>query len=406
MPNLANKNQCTGCTACVSICPLQCIQMQEDSEGFLYPTMKKDSTCITCGACEKVCPIMNDMQKNTEKTKAYAALSKNDSLRIESSSGGVFSELAKLVLQVGGIIYGASYDKDYKVNHIGIENINLLRKLRGAKYSQSYVMSIFPKIKEHLESGRQVLFSGTPCQVGGLKAYLKRDYDNLICIDFVCHGVPSPLVWKKYVEYRAHIDDNSNAPEYINLRNKETGWSRYSYTVEFAYSRKKRYLSKNTEDPFMKLFVNNYILRRSCSECHFKGYSRAADITLGDFWGIWDMIPEMDDNKGTSLVLIHSKKGEDLFRTASDNIKNKPVTLEQASMMNISLLKSSVSQPSRDKVLCEIIQNGFESMEKILNNINNKEEFSELLSLNNINQQVRLSFSKRLRSVLHRILHK
>lgn len=172
MPNLANKSQCTGCTACASICPQNCIQMKENSEGFSYPVIKDNSICISCRACERVCPILNDNQRNEEQTKAYAALSKDDGLRMESSSGGVFSELAKLVLETNGIVYGASYDKDFKVKHIGIENVELLGKLRGAKYSQSELSTSFQRIKMQLDVDRQVLFSGTPCQIGGLKAFL------------------------------------------------------------------------------------------------------------------------------------------------------------------------------------------------------------------------------------------
>ena len=335
--------------------------MVEDVEGFTYPKIVNVASCISCGSCERVCPVLSQKEEKESLTRAFAALSKNDSLRMESSSGGVFSELSEIVLKSGGIIYGASYDKNGSVEHIGVDNMENLGKLRGAKYSQSNLKDSFPTIKKQLDSGINVLFSGTPCQVGGLKAFLKKDYDNLLCIDFVCHGVPSPLVWKKYVKYRAQIDDNDNPPDYINLRNKESGWTNYSYSVEFAYSKGKRYLRKNNEDLFMNLFVNNYILRNSCSACHFKGYSRASDITLGDFWGIWDINSEMDDNRGTSLVLIHSVKGEELFRAASGNIKSSQVALEQASMMNPSLLQSSIPQPSRDNVLRDIIQNGFET---------------------------------------------
>lgn len=362
LPEVASKDLCTGCTACASICPQKCICMTEDVDGFTYPKIANEALCISCGACEQVCPILNQIEHKEFLTKAYAALSKSDLLRMESSSGGIFSELSKIVIQSRGIVYGASYDKNNSVEHIGVDNIDDLGKLRGAKYSQSNLGNSFLTIKKQLDSGIKVLFSGTPCQIGGLKAFLKKDYENLLCIDFVCHGVPSPLVWKKYVNYRAKIDDNSNSPDYINLRNKESGWSKYSYSVEFHYTNGKRYICNNSEDVFMKLFVNNYILRRSCSACHFKGYGRLSDITLGDFWGIWDINSEMDDNKGTSLVLINSLKGEELFRSASGNIKSSQVTLEQASIMNPSLLQSSLLHSSRDKVLSEIIQNGFETV--------------------------------------------
>ena len=369
MPNLADKNQCTGCTACANICPKSCIEMKEDDEGFSYPVID-NSRCISCLACERVCPILNNHTHKDEETKAYAALSKNDETRLESSSGGIFSELAKLILQSNGIVYGAKYDDDFKVIHTGIEDIESLKELRGAKYSQSDLSTIFQTVKKQLNNGRQVLFSGTPCQIGGLKAFLKKDYDNLYCIDFVCHGVPSPLVWKKYIEYRSQVDADNQVPEYINLRNKESGWSHYSYQVEFAYSKSNHYLCQNDKDLYMSLFVNNYILRRSCSNCYYKGYSRESDITLGDFWGIWDILPSMDDNKGTSVVFTHSNKGEKLLNSAAIHLQSNPVTLDQATMMNPSLLKSSLPKENRERVLQEIGQNGFHTKEKIIEIIN------------------------------------
>lgn len=361
MPELADKSQCTGCTACASTCPQHCIQMKKDDTGFSFPEIMEQSACIACGACERVCPVLVNKKDDGEPlTFAYAAFSKNDVLRIESSSGGIFSELAGIILQLGGIIYGASYDDEGVVRHIGIENQKELGKLRGAKYSQSILGECFQALKKQLDSGRKVLFSGTPCQVAGLKAFLRGDYDNLVCIDFVCHGVPSPMVWEKYLQYRAQVDDSGMPPKHINLRNKESGWSHYSYSVEFAYADNKRYLCKNGDDPFMRFFVNDYILRESCSDCHFKGYSRISDITLGDFWGIWNIDPEMNSDKGTSLILTHSVKGESMIEAIAENIKFKQVTLEQAASENPSLLKSSVHKLNRKSVLktieCEDFQ--------------------------------------------------
>lgn len=388
LPELASKSQCTGCTACVSICPRQCICMDVDVEGFAYPKIENDSVCISCGICERVCPVLNKKENSESLTKAYAAFSKNDLLRMESSSGGIFSELSKVVLQSGGIIYGASYNKNYIVEHISIDSIEKLEKLRGAKYSQSNLGESFQTIKNQLNSGEKILFSGTPCQVAGLKAFLEHDYDNLICIDFVCHGVPSPMVWKEYVKYRARTDDDSTGLKRINLRNKESGWSKYTYSVEFTYSDNKRYLCNNQDDPFMRFFVNDYILRQSCSDCHFKGYDRVSDITLGDFWGIWDVAPEMDDNKGTSLILTHSEKGEQLFKTVSENVNYKQVDLEQTSKINQSMLCSSVHQSNREQVLYKIAQEGFQSA----------------LPLFTVEQPSKVSISRKIKNVLSRLL--
>ena len=389
LPEFAKKNECTGCSACANICPRQCIEMNEDAEGFVYPQIVNDSLCISCGACERACPILNKKNNNDVLTKAYAALSKDESLRLESSSGGIFSELAKVVLQSGGIIYGASYNENGLVEHINIDNIEALGKLRGAKYSQSNMGDSFQVLKKQLNSGRKILFSGTPCQVAGLKSFLNKDYDNLICIDFVCHGVPSPMAWRQYVKYRAQNDNDGAAPQYINLRNKESGWSKYSYSVKFSYLDNKRYLCKNNEDPFMRFFVNNYILRESCSNCHFKGYGRVSDITLGDFWGIWDIDPEMDDNKGTSLVLTHSAKGEQLFEAIFNNIKYKQMTLEQASMMNQSMLQSSNHQPNRKQVLSKIAEEGFQSAIPLLK----------------VEQSVKTSISGRIKKLISKLLN-
>ena len=362
MPELASKSQCTGCTACVSICPCHCIQMQKDDAGFQFPEMIEQSACIGCGACERSCPVMSNKGFDSDlSTVAYAAFSKNNLLRMGSSSGGVFSELADAVLQSGGLVYGAGYDAEGKVKHICVGNQKELGKLRGAKYSQSILGDSFQTLKKQLDSGRKVLFSGTPCQVAGLKSFLKRDYDNLIYVDFVCHGTPSPMVWEKYIKYRAQNDNGGVAASHINLRNKESGWSKYSYSVEFAYSDNNRYLCENGADPFMRFLVGDYILREACSDCHFKGYSRVSDITLGDFWGIWDVCPEMDDNKGTSLVLLHSQKGKQLFQSVSDRMEVQEVSLEQASAMNPSMLKSSVHRPERKDVLKIIEKDGIQA---------------------------------------------
>ena len=347
MPKLAEKNQCTGCTACVSICPRNCIQMKKDNAGFEFPVIMERSACIACGACERVCPVL--MKKKDDEnlsTSAYAAFSNNNALRLESSSGGIFSELAATILQRGGVIYGASYDDEGVVRHIEIKEQTELGKLQGAKYSQSILGDCFLSIKKQLDSGRIVLFSGTPCQVAGLKAFLKRDYENLVCIDFVCHGVPSPMVWEKYVKYRSLTDNSDSFPQHINLRNKESGWSHYAYSVKFAYADKKRY-----------------------------------------FWGIWNINPKMDDNKGTSLILTHTAKGEKMMNAVSENIKCEQVYLEQAARENPSLLRSSVHKQNRDIVLKTI----------------ESENFQEILPLLQVKQPQRRSKKEIIKRVLKKL---
>lgn len=377
MKEITKQDNCTGCTACINICPQNCLTMKSDSQGFLYPMLQYPEKCIECNLCAKVCPL-NKKQTHIlseELTEAYAAYSLDDGLRKGSSSGGIFSEIAQMVIQTGGAVYGAAYGQDFRISHICVENFAELEKLRGAKYAQSDLTSVFPEIKERLKTGQQVLFSGTPCQIEGLKSYLRKDYENLLSIDIVCHGVPSPAAWEQYVFYRASKDCNGKLPERINLRSKVTGWSRYRYSNVYDYPGGKRYVQWGGEDLYMKLFVRDYINRKSCEICQFKGFQRASDITLGDFWGIWDEIPEMDDDKGTSLVLLHSQKGKLYFQALDKKISYKKVTLEQAVAQNPSILHSSLAKPERDAVLASILIGDFDTAVKPLLTSSKKSNF-------------------------------
>lgn len=335
----SKKNNCTGCSACINICPKQCLEMVADENGFAYPELLDKNECMYCHKCERICPILNSYSISPQVAKVYASYSQDNDVRMKSSSGGIFTEIARKVLKEKGYIYGGAYDEQFRVHHICVEMECDLERLRGAKYSQSDLEDNFCKIKKRLENKQKVLFSGTPCQVAGLKAFLQQDYPNLITVDFVCHGVPSPMVWERYVHYRAKKDNVSILPVRINMRSKETGWSRYAYSTLFEYSNGKKFSFNNKENIFMKLFVEDYILRDSCSNCHFKGYNRWSDITLGDFWGIWNIDPEMDDNKGTSLVITHSKKGEELLDTLSSQIITKQYALKQASQEKSILIE-------------------------------------------------------------------
>ena len=351
---LAEVNQCTGCSACASICPNRCIHMEPDAEGFLRPTVE-NNLCVDCSLCEKVCPVMNVLQLHDDPPVAYAAYTKDETIRLESSSGGIFSELARAVLTQSGVVFGAAYNEQFDVVHICVEDEKKLFSLRSAKYVQSDLNNTFTEVKSRLDKGQQVLFSGTPCQVAGLKFFLQKEYPNLITVDFICHGVPSPMVWKEYVKYRAQQDNNGRLPFSINMRSKETGWSRYRYSNLFRYPNGTSYTARSDESLFMKLFVGNFISRESCSVCSFKGYNRYSDLTIGDFWGIWDISPEMDDDMGTSVVLCQSARGTNLLASISDQIVTKRVTLDEVSRHNNSMLTSSPPDPRRKEAIDTII---------------------------------------------------
>lgn len=380
------KDLCTACTSCASICPKQCITMVKDNEGFNYPIID-NSKCIECNLCEKLCPVLNELEVNRE-TNSYACINKDEKTRLESTSGGFFSILAEYVLDKNGYVCGAAYDEAFSVKHIIISNRKDLYKLRGAKYSQSELGIIFKEIKKLLDTDSYVLFSGTPCQVGGLKAYLQKEYNKLITTDLICHGVPSPMVWSKYIEYRASKDNDDKIPKSINLRSKISGWSRYGYSVVFDYDN-NLYSNVNGNDLFMKIFVGDYVLRPSCSNCSFKGIHRVSDFTLGDYWGVWDQMPDMDDNKGTSIVFVHSDKGKTLLEKLSDKLVLKEVEPNRAIEQNPSMTRSSISKSNREQVF-NLVKEG------------NFEKIKEMITVNTV--VYKLSLLERIKSKLDKVI--
>ena len=364
--NQLEKSNCTGCGACTAVCPRECLQLEPDAFGFPFPQLN-EAACADCGRCVRTCPVLNPTDPAGQHTEAYAALSKDRNLRMESSSGGIFSELARLILSDHGAVYGAAWGDGFRVEHICTESEAGLAALRGAKYAQSALPAgMFAEIRERLNRGQPVLFSGTPCQAAGLKAFLGREYENLLTVDFVCHGIPSPGAWERYVHFRAESDNGGNLPECINLRSKSTGWSRYRYSNVYQYPDGRAYTSGGGSDLFMRLFVGDYINRESCAHCAFKGSDRVSDITIADFWGIWDIAPEMDDDRGTSLVLLHSERGRACFAKLSDRIRSRAATLEEAARQNPSLLRASPAKPERMDVLTAAAQGNFAAAEALL----------------------------------------
>lgn len=361
-PKIATVDKCVGCEACIQVCPKNILQPVISDDGFTIPAIINSNNCISCGNCERVCPVLSSKKTIQQSVDCYAAKSQNEEIRQESTSGGIFTEIAEIILDKGGVVFGATYADDFTVEHICVDNKADLYKLRGAKYSQSKIGDTFRNVQKKLKDGQTVLFSGTPCQVAGLKGYLGNEYENLVTVDFVCHGVPSPDIWKKYVEYRAKTDNNGELPKNINMRSKESGWSNYSYSIRFDYA-DKSYVAKNGKDIYMELFVKNYILRKSCYDCQFKGFDRVSDITLGDCWGIWEINPDFDDNKGTSLVLGHNEKANELLNTLC--IDKISCLSDSVKLFNPSLVKSSNKNSDADKISKLLKKGKFKTVSKM-----------------------------------------
>lgn len=332
---------CCGCSACANCCPKKCITMKEDGEGFLYPAVNSKE-CINCGLCEKVCPVLNK-EETQEETRAYAMFVKDDSIREKSSSGGVFSLLAEQVLKDGGYVFGCAFDAEFKARHIGISEQSELKKLQGSKYVQSDLKDSYQKAKCLLEEGKQVLFSGTACQIEGLKRFLGKSYDGLSLVDVACHGVPSPKVWEQYKSYQERKYEASISD--IAFRDKTRGWK--SYRVRITFENGETYLSRSWDDVYMKSFIKNFISRPSCYDCKFRQWHRESDITLGDFWGVEQVLPQWNDDKGISLVLIHSEKGSRMIQNLSGKMQIREVGIEDSVKNNASIIAPNVVPKER-----------------------------------------------------------
>lgn len=343
---LADKTLCCGCGSCAQICPHGCIEMMPDPTGFLYPHINRER-CVGCGLCQKVCPLLTGVSPDGTAAvpDAYAVRSRDDAVRSHSSSGGVFILIAEYVIRQGGVVFGACFDENWDVIHACAETVSQLGKFTGAKYVQSRPGDAFRQVREYLKAGRLVLFSGTPCQIGGLRAYLGRAYENLICQDMICHGVPAPGIWRQYLSLR---ERKAGAPvRDISFRCKRRGWKNYTLSMSFANG--KKYQKSPSLDPYMRCFLSDLSLRRSCFQCAFKGSRRQADITLADFWGIQHISPELDDDKGTSLILIHSQKGQRLLEEIRKGAQVVPADLETALRYNPSAIVSAKMPPDYEQ---------------------------------------------------------
>ena len=336
--------KCSSCGACANVCARGAITMQLDKEGFYRPIID-ESICSKCGACERACPWLKNVSnpnENTESPKTIAAYAKDEPVRLESSSGGIFSVLAEHVLDDGGVVAGVAQVAPTRFEHIFIENKADLSKLRGSKYVQANPGMIYKQVRALLIGGRKVLFSGTPCQVAALYSVLgQKKFDNLWTVDIVCHGTPSLSVFEKYIREQERI---FAAPLFLSyFRDKCEGWRSFSLkSIHRSESGEEIVCSKNLKkDLFLRLFLQNICLNKSCVDCHYAKLPRIADITLGDYWNVAEVHPEMDDDKGTSVVLLNTNHGEELFAKVSENIKQCNSALENAIAGNPCIIRSS-----------------------------------------------------------------
>lgn len=332
MIDIKRAEDCCGCSACAQVCPKSCISMIADNEGFLYPHVNT-SDCVQCGLCEKACNILHRREEHAP-LKVLAAINRDEIIRKQSSSGGIFHILAESVINKGGIVFGARFDENWQVVFDYADTIKGVKQFMGSKYVQATIGNAYKTAKRFLEEGRHVMFTGTPCQIAGLHQYLRKSYPNLLTVDFVCHGVPSPKVWGKYLDW---IQDNIRKIGEIEFRNKGRGWQNFSFKVSANTDSCSLYVPFH-KSHYMNAFLSDIILRPSCYECRSKGGRSNSDITLADFWGISSIFPEMNDDKGTSMVFINTDKGA--FTLNLPAFSAKETTYEQIKPLNPACFRS------------------------------------------------------------------
>lgn len=355
------KEKCTGCGVCSNICPNSCINMVSDNEGFLYPSTDLNN-CISCGLCEKTCPVINEIKReNNAQPPAYAAWSLDEDIRFNSTSGGIFSELAKKIISDGGYVAGARYNNKHLVEHFIINDNDCISLLRQSKYVQSSSGKIYIEIREVLNKDKTVMFVGTPCQCAGLVSFLGRTYDNLMICDFICRGANSPKAYTKYLD---SLENQYNSfIKKVWFKNKTNGWNKFCTKIEFENN--MIYYADRYTDLFMLGYLKyNLFMRSSCHDCKFKGFSRYSDITFADFWGVELENANLDTDKGTSLIILNSQKGKSYFKKIYDNIFKEEKNLECAVRNNPCATKSPTVGKYRDYFFENIDRLDFEEIIK------------------------------------------
>lgn len=392
MINITDKSKCCGCCACVDICAHKAITLKTDIEGFWYPEVNT-GLCTNCGLCDKVCPELHidELKKNDYPlpVKTIAAIHKRMNIRWDSTSGGAFSALADAMYKLGGYVSGAIYNDDFSVRNYISNNPNDLTKLRSSKYLQSKAEGIYAEIRTLLRKGEKVLACGTPCQMTALRSFLRKDYDNLIIVDFICRGVNSPKVYRKYLDSleRKH----GGKVVYVKAKNKELGWR--NLTRKVVFDNGSIYYGVSMEDDFRRGYHTNVYCRPSCYSCQYKGFPRMADITIADYWGIEKVDPNLDNNIGTSMILLNSKKGESFFELVKDDLEYRETPFESILGGNIALTTPlPVANIEREQFFRDLDEGTFEEV---------TQKYFPLVK----KQKVRRTFKGVIKSIIRRMLN-
>lgn len=352
---ICEERLCTGCGACFQVCPQGAVSMLANNEGFLHPHINEE-VCNDCGLCVRTCPINKTESADTPAhQKVYACYCLDEDVRAASSSGGVFSELAIRSLSEGGVVFGARFDSEFRVRHTYVNSECDLDNLRRSKYVQSDTGNTFREVKSFLKEGKKVLYCGTPCQIAGLKAYLNKEFPNLLTCDLACHGVPSPKVWSMYLDYiKSKYQSDIEA---VSFRDKSTGWNDSSMRIDFTDGR--QYTDKVKREIFFIGFGKSIFNRKSCFDCKFRVANTKADITLADFWGIDKQEDsQFRDNKGVSLVIAHTAAGKEALSQIRESVFIKEGSFDEAVRYNPRLV-SSVAEPAKRKEFFDDMYAGY-----------------------------------------------
>lgn len=383
MIQINKKEECCGCEACINICPVKCISMEYDEEGFRYPKVDKKK-CINCHLCEKTCPLLNKYKSNQKGYLVYGATNKNKKTLKESTSGGVFYELAKEIINQNGIVFGVKYDKDELAIFDYAEDLEKLKQFMGSKYLQAKVNGMYIKAKENLEKGRLVLFSGTPCQIAGLYSFLGKKYENLYTLDLVCEGVPSEIIFNAF---KNHYEKKYNSKIVdIKFRNKKYGWKYFGFLITFDNG-KKIYIPRN-EISFLAFLFGLTMMRPSCYKCHFRELKSGSDFKLADFWEVNNSQETKYNFYGVSHLLINNKKAEQLFEKVKKNFELYNSTTDEIKKLNHTFRSQVFSNDEKLKFLEKIKGKSKEDIYEIMN------EYLNLNILSKIKFRIKLKLVK------------